>query len=473
MASEIKVKVIHKETIKPSSPTPHHLKNTSLSVFDQITSEVYVPLLLFYPISSDEVNNIDKRSLFAEKSNHLKISLSEILTHFYPWAGEFVYNSSISCNDQGAAFVEARVNCPISQILGQPDLVIQKQLVPNDIECRTKSGKGYLLLVQANFFECGGVAIGVSISHKIGDAYTLSKFINSWAAIALDSTTTTDVLPPAQFGAAASLLPPLDFLNSPQPPVEFVHENCVTRTLVFDASNIAALKSKAASATVPNPTRVEVVSALIWKCVMEASRSNLGFVRPSSWCQFVNMRKVLVQHSADDLLGNFFGHFVAKTEESEVDHDVQSLVAKMRKSFEELKVNFANGISGEDVLQLCKELGELIGKVDVDNYCSTSWCRFPFYKANFGWGKPSWMSMPAGAVEIKNIISLMDVRDGNGIQARLSLNAEDMAVVESNRELLTYASLNYEVRHNNSYLNFEDPTIWYPNLWNPTNETLH
>ncbi|PQM43088.1 BAHD acyltransferase [Prunus yedoensis var. nudiflora] len=416
MASEIKVKVIHKEIIKPSSPTPHHLKNTSLSVFDQITSEVYVPVLLFYPISSDEViNNIDHHSLFAEKSNLLKISLSEILTHFYPWAGEFVYNSSISCNDQGATFVEARVNCPISQILGQPDLGIQKQLVPNDIECRTKSGKGYLLLVQANFFECGGVAIGVSISHKIGDAYTLSKFINSWAAIALDSTTTTDVLPPAQF------------------------ENCVTRTLVFDASNIAALKSKAASATVPNPTRVEVVSALIWKCMMEASRSNLGFVRPSSWCQFVNMRKVLVKHSADDLVGNFFGHFVAKTEESEVDHDVQSLVAKMRKSFEELK--------WVDVLQLCKELGELIGKVDVDNYCSTSLCRFPFYKANFGWGKPSWMSMPAGAVEIKNIISLMDVRDGNGIQARLSLKAEDMAIVESNRELLTYASLNYEVRH--------------------------
>ncbi|KAL6269030.1 hypothetical protein ACE6H2_025941 [Prunus campanulata] len=33
MASEIKVEVIHKETIKPSSPTPHHLRTSNLSVF--------------------------------------------------------------------------------------------------------------------------------------------------------------------------------------------------------------------------------------------------------------------------------------------------------------------------------------------------------------------------------------------------------------------------------------------------------
>ncbi|CAL8150448.1 unnamed protein product [Prunus armeniaca] len=444
MVTEMKVEVICKETIKPSSPTPHHLRISNLSVFDQVTSEVYVQLLLFYPSSSDEVNNIDHcHSLFAERSILLKTSLSETLTYFYPLAGEFKYNSSISCNDHGAAFVEARVNCPISQILGQPDLGMQKQLVPDHIECRTQSGKCYLLLVQANFFECGGVAIGVAISHKAGDAYTLSKFINSWAAIALGSTTTTDVVPPAQFGAAASLLPPLEFLNLPQPLLEFVHENCVTRRLVFDASKIAALKSKAASTTVPNPTRVEVVSALIWKCVMEASRSNLGSARPSAWCQVVNMRKIMVLPLTVDLLGNFFGYFVARTEESEVDHDVQSLVAEMRKGFEEFKVIFANGISGEDVLQLCKELGELIGKVDTDNnYCSTSWCRFPFYKANFGWGKPSWMSIPAGAVEIKNIISLMDERDGNGIEVRLSLKEENMALVESNQELLAYASLN-------------------------------
>lgn len=57
MGIEVKVEVIHKETIK-SSPTPPHLQTTKLSVFDQLFPDIYVPLLLFYPKkgSAAEVN---------------------------------------------------------------------------------------------------------------------------------------------------------------------------------------------------------------------------------------------------------------------------------------------------------------------------------------------------------------------------------------------------------------------------------
>ncbi|PQQ14796.1 BAHD acyltransferase [Prunus yedoensis var. nudiflora] len=444
MTSEIKVEVIREETIRPSSPTPHHLRSSNLSVFDQLTPQVYVPLLLFYPS-----NNSDhlSRASAAERSKLLKRSLSETLSHFYPFAGTIQSNDvSICCNDHGATFVEARVNCPMSKILEKPDHGATFPIVlhPNELEFMAQSGTGHLLLVQANFFECGGVAVGLNISHKIIDAYTLCKFINSWAAIALGSANTDHVVPPVEFGAAASLFPPLDFLNSPQPSIDFVKENCITRRYVFDASKIAALKSKAASAAVPNPTRVEVVSALIWKCVMEASRSNSDFARPSVWCQFVNMRKILPQAPGENLLGNLVGNSVAKTEEREVEHDVKSLVSKLRKGLEEFKVKYGNGISREDVFQQCIELSKLVGKVDIDTYCSTSWCRFPFYEADFGWGKPSWMSIPS-TVEIKNMISLVDVSDGIGIEVRLTLKDEDMAIIESNQEMLAYASLNPSV----------------------------
>ncbi|CAL2253349.1 unnamed protein product [Prunus armeniaca] len=419
MTLEIKVEVSREETIRPSSPTPHHLRSSNLSVFDQLTPQVYVPLLLFYPS-----NNSDHHSSAsaAERSKLLKRSLSETLSHFYPFAGTIQSNDvSICWNDHEATFVEARVNYPMSKILEKPDLGIQKQLHPNELEFLAQSGTGHLLLVQAYFFECGGVAIGLNISHKIIDAYTLCKFINSWAAIALGSANNDHVVPPVEFGAAASLFPPLDFLNSPQPSIDFVKENCITRRYVFDASKIAAPKSKAASAAVPNPTRVEIVSALIWKCVMEASRSNSDFVRPSVWCEFVNMRKMLPQAPAENLLGNLVG-----------------------KGLEELKVKYGNGISREDVFQQCIELSKLVGKVDIDTYCSTSWCRFPFYEADFGWGKPSWMSNPS-TVEIKNMISLVDVSDGIGIEVRLTLKDEDMAIIESNQEMLAYASLNPSV----------------------------
>ncbi|XP_048425680.1 BAHD acyltransferase At5g47980-like isoform X2 [Pyrus x bretschneideri] len=452
MASDVKVEVIHKETISPSCPTPPHLKTTnSLSFFDQLVPPIYIPLLLFYPICNNgddfEVNDINHRSLVAERSELLKTSLSEALTLFYPFARSFQFNDSICCNDQGVVFLEAQVNCPISKIFDKPDLGMLGQLLPND-------HTSHLLQVQANFFECGGLAIGVNMSHKVADASTLSKFINRWAAIALGSPRTIDVVPLVAFGAASSLFPPLDFLSSPPAPtptrdMKFdIKERCTTRRFVFDGSKIAALKSEAASASVPNPTRVEVVSALIWKCAKEASRSNLGSVRPSSWCQTVNMRKVLAQTLADkDLLGNVVGLVAAKTEESSSeahDHDLRSLVTILRKGIEEFKEKYRNGVRGEEFCQLFMENVNLIMKKDdTDSYSSTSWCRFPLYESNFGWGKPSWVFI--SSVGSKNSIVLLDARDGDGIEASLTFNEEDMSMFESNEELLEYASLNPSV----------------------------
>ncbi|CAN6684321.1 unnamed protein product [Malus baccata var. baccata] len=436
MGSEMKIQVIYKDTIRPSLPTPHHLRNLSLSVFDQLFPDIYVPLLLFYPNDNNKYFE-GKHSLVAERSKLLKKSLSEALTRFYPYAGNFQHNASICCNDHGAAYVEARVNCPMSKILNKPELVILKQLLPTVLDS-SQADTCYLLLVKANFFECGGLAIGVGSSHKVADAYTLSKFTSCWAAIARGSNTITDHIElPDKFGVAASLFPQVHFLSSLQPALEFPQEKCITKRFVFDASKIAALKSKAGSATVENPTCVEVVSALIWKCAMEASRSNLGVVRPSELSQFVNIRKILVSPLAENLLGNLVGLCVAKTEASEVD-DVQSLVTKFRKEMEEFKVRYGNGISGEEACEFYKEYGHLM-KRDVDNYNCSSWCRFPFYEVDFGWGKPLWVPHIGG---LKNLILLMDTRDGEGIEASLTLKEEDMAKFESNKELLSYASVN-------------------------------
>ncbi|XP_024200138.1 salutaridinol 7-O-acetyltransferase [Rosa chinensis] len=190
MGSEVKVEIVHKETIRPSSPTPHHLRFFSLSIFDQLSPELYFPLLLFYPNNSDhhEVNNVDHQ---------------------------------------------------------------------HSLDGATKGDTGYdVLLVQINFFECGGITIGFNASHKIIDAHTLSTFINSWAAIPLRFSTSDNigvVVHQQQYIAAASLFPPLDFFSSPPPIVEFAIEKCTTRRLLFESSKISCLKSEAVSAAVQNP----------------------------------------------------------------------------------------------------------------------------------------------------------------------------------------------------------------------------
>lgn len=90
-----------------------------------------------------------------------------------------------------------------------------------------------------------------------------------------------------------------------------------------------------------------------------------------------------------------------------------------------------------------KEYENLVKDEEIFNYCCSSWCRFRFYEADLGWGKPTWVSI--AGIEFKNTIVLMDSRDGSGIEAWLMLKEEDMVLVESNKELLAFASLNPRV----------------------------
>ena len=40
-----------------------------------------------------------------------------------------------------------------------------------------------VLTIQVNILECGGIAIGVCISHKVVDALSMVMFVNGWAAV--------------------------------------------------------------------------------------------------------------------------------------------------------------------------------------------------------------------------------------------------------------------------------------------------
>ncbi|XVE74857.1 hypothetical protein DITRI_Ditri12bG0051900 [Diplodiscus trichospermus] len=147
-------------------------------------------------------------------------------------------------------------------ILKQPDCELLSKLLP--IETESAEAADRILVVKVNFFECGGMAIGVSISHKIADLSTLSIFMKSWAAVAEGSI---EVI--SAFETLSSLLPPLDSAI-PVFQIEFERRKFSTRRFLFDALKLSMLRAQAASTDVPRPTRVEAVTALIWKCAMAA-----------------------------------------------------------------------------------------------------------------------------------------------------------------------------------------------------------
>lgn len=74
----MKVDVISREIVKPSHPTPSHLKTHKLSFLDQFALRVYIPLLLYYT-GGDKENIIDTNT----RLNVIKKSLAETLTKYY------------------------------------------------------------------------------------------------------------------------------------------------------------------------------------------------------------------------------------------------------------------------------------------------------------------------------------------------------------------------------------------------------
>ncbi|KAM7275739.1 hypothetical protein ACFE04_017605 [Oxalis oulophora] len=436
MANEMKVEILNRETIKPSSSTPHHLCEFKLTLLDQLNLDTYVSLLLFYPAKSDnDLVNIAKR---------LKSSLSETLTRFYPYAGRFKDGTSIDCNDEGVVFVEAKVSKAMSDVLKKPDFFVLKKFLSGDHDVSKEAARGPLLQVQANFFQCGGLAIGLSMSHQLTDAYTLELFVNSWAATASRSDVTKTF---ADF-SMSSILPPMDPASVPHP-FEGREGQFTINRYMFDESKLALLKAKAVSQGVENPTRVECVNGLIWKCAMAASKARFGDERESMFIQPVNLRKRFVPPLPENSIGNIFTAALADIKDTEI--ELHGFITNIRRGVQDAMKTAADGFKAEGnglaslICELAKEMENMGKRPDMDSYLSTSWCRFPFYEADFGWGKPTWI-FPS-LKPLKNFFILMDARDGAGIEAWCSLLDEDTTLLECNQEFLAFAAINPSISY--------------------------
>ncbi|KAJ7957631.1 Transferase, partial [Quillaja saponaria] len=432
---EVKIERIKRETIKPATPTPPHFRNYKLCLFDQIVPAMYGSLILFYPNNNDSITT-------AQKSHLLKKSLSATLTRYYPLAGRINDSSIVECNDQGVEYVEARASTLLSTFLQQPDCLVLHQLLPIDNEYEDLI-MGVLLLVQVTFFACGGYAIGISASHKLIDATSKTSFIRSWTGISCGSR---EVVQP-DLNIAVSHFPPIESFPVP-PQVETKHLKSVSKRYVFDASKIEELRATAASSTVPRPNRVEAVTAFLWKCSMKASKlSNSNSPQRYALFQTMNIRKRVVPPLSQNSIGNLIAPLCIEcTEESRT--ELKDLVAEMRKRIGEFIEHFAQRPNGRDhAIQVICEPFKKVGAVMLDDsikpYMFSSLCNFGLYDADFGWGKPIWVSIPPPKHVI--VTTLVDIRGVGGIEAWVSLTEEDMTFFERDQELLAFATPNPSV----------------------------
>ncbi|KAM2214371.1 hypothetical protein ACFXTI_021125 [Malus domestica] len=119
----------------------------------------------------------------------------------------------------------------------------------------------------------------------------------------------------------------------------------------------------------------------------------------------------------------------------------------MRKAMIEFNENHPKRLKGENMFEvICeyfKEIGSIMRRDDINFFICTSVCNFGIYEIDFGWGKPIWATIPGGT--LKNVATLMDTIERDGVDAWISLSEEDMAIFERDPELLAFASVNPSV----------------------------
>ncbi|KAL9172950.1 hypothetical protein ABFS82_03G082100 [Erythranthe guttata] len=372
--------------VKPSSPTPNHLRNHKLCLLDQLFPVAYAPIVFFYSYTSYRV---------LEKISELKKSLSETLSRFFPLAGTIIDDLSIDCDDQGASFTTAKVDCRLNDYLGNPNLELIAKFLPSEI---TTTG---LLLpvtnIQASVFECGGIAIGVYVSHKVLDGTALSTFLKSWASVA----------------------------NSRLWGSLFKKGRFITKRFVFEEPAIASLKKMANGLSGPGPvTRVGVVSGFIWKCAIAAFEERFGLKKPSLLTHVVNLRRRASPNFSEHSLGNLVWVASAKC-----------TTTKMRKSISKIDGDYVEKLGEIENFVRCED--------HVHGFSITSWCNLGLYDVDFGWGKPVWVtSIDASGPFFMNLAILVDMRYGDGIEAWVTLDEQEMDILEHNQEFATFAFLN-------------------------------
>lgn len=73
----------------------------------------------------------------------------------------------------------------------------------------------FVVMIQVNFFECGGIAIGIYSSHKKIDGHSIMTFLKSWAC---ESSSRKNIDP--DFTTSPSM-----FIPSPNLPKERSFDN--------------------------------------------------------------------------------------------------------------------------------------------------------------------------------------------------------------------------------------------------------
>ncbi|CAN6289113.1 unnamed protein product [Urochloa humidicola] len=304
---ELRVRVVSRRLVKASDSSikPHVL---AVSNADLLVQYAQPSALCIYP------NKKPPGASFEAVVAVLEARLPAFLDHFFPFAGRMATNATsgvpeVRCGNQGAELVVGEAGVPLASLdYTTAGASLRKILLP-------RGDPGLALSVQVVSFACGGFAVAWRTSHVLVDGSALFFLVSAWSELARSGTLAAGSLPshdrsvfrprsaPSYGDAlgreALTVLGARSQINALT-----AQESFVERLYCIAASDIAALQQAASRRAAP--TRVQAVSAYLWKALAGVVAGTAETRCRMAWR--VNVRRRLA--AAPELRGNYVGNAV-------------------------------------------------------------------------------------------------------------------------------------------------------------------
>ncbi|KAK8623486.1 hypothetical protein V6N13_118369 [Hibiscus sabdariffa] len=165
-------------TVVPAKETRGN-KDSELTNVDLAMKLHYIKCVYFF--QSEAVRGLS--------AHDLKAPMFQCLEHYSTVSGRIRRSETgrpfIKCNDSGVRTIEALCDRTVDEWLATArddchsldHMLAYDQVLGPDLEFSP------LAFVQFTWFKCGGISIGLSWAHVLGDAFSASNFLNLWGQI--------------------------------------------------------------------------------------------------------------------------------------------------------------------------------------------------------------------------------------------------------------------------------------------------
>ncbi|KAK6156638.1 hypothetical protein DH2020_010886 [Rehmannia glutinosa] len=416
--------------VRPAEPTPNEIMY--LNSCDQIKDITHTPTIYFYKHSPA----LDA----GDALPRLKESLSKALVLFHPlagrlnWAAEGGSRVELHCNGKGVPIFEAETEAAVEDFGDFTPTPAIQDLIPS-VDYTTPIDEIPLVIVQLTSFKCGGVSIGLGISHVMADGPSALHFVDEWTKFARGAG---PVVPPFLDRKAPEITEkPLDCKFDPSvlrpPPTLLGEENSLeqrkkpisvaflnlTKFQIEKLRNKANLDFDKETYGGRGYSRFEAVAAHIWRCTSKArghvaeQQTSLHFV-----ADFRNKMKPALPK-------NYFGNALIRVEASDnsgnlLSKSIGTASKKIREAVEKVTddtvrayLDFLKGLPDVGRFRSLDNNGKPKGDFYGNpNLAIISWTGLPLYGADFGWG--SEIHLGPGPMGFDGKTFLIPGREGDG-----------------------------------------------------------